>query len=236
MSTKEKIIKRLKDLGDEKIATQSQSFFKTGKGEYGEGDHFLGIRVPVIRKLVQENQGISLDDILKILRSSYHEARLFATLSMVLRYKSAKEESEHKRIYEAYLANTDFINNWDIVDASAEHIVGAYLFERSRKPLFKLVNSQSLWERRISIISTFYFIRKEDFSDTLAISEILIDDKEDLIHKAVGWMLREVGKRNYRAEEKFLLMHYKLMPRTMLRYAIERFPEKERKAFLKGEK
>lgn len=232
----EKILTRLKRAGNKETATHSQRFFKTGKGEYGEGDIFLGIRVPVVRKFVKEYKTLSLDDVLTIFKSSYHEVRLFAALLMVTKYKASKDEREKKSIYKAYMGNTKYINNWDIIDTSAEHIVGAYLFERSRKPLFKFAKSATLWERRISILSTFYFIRREDFSDTLAISEILLNDKEDLIHKAVGWMLREVGNRDYKTEEKFLKKHYRKMPRTMLRYAIERFPEKERLAFLHGQK
>ena len=209
-------------------------FFKTGKGEYGEGDRFLGIRVPVIRQCVREYRAISLEDSTELLKSPFHEARLLALLIMVAKYSSAKVNAEQEAIYRAYLCNTAFINSWDLVDCSAEQIVGAHLFFRDRKPIYRLVRSKSLWERRIGIISTFHFIKKKDFPDTLECARLLLNDKEDLIHKAVGWMLREVGKRDLDAEEKFLARYYKQMPRTMLRYAIERFPEEERLAYLHG--
>jgi 3-methyladenine DNA glycosylase AlkD len=227
---------RLKELGDDEIASHSQGFFKTGKGEYGEGDRFLGIRVPVIRKCVKEYLDISLDDTLKILESPFHEARLLALLILVKKYSLEKTSGGKNAIYRSYLKNTKYINNWDLVDLSAAQIVGAHLFSRERKPLYRLARSKDLWERRISIISTFHFIRKGDFADTLKIAELLLHDRHDLIHKAVGWMLREVGKRDLNVEEEFLMKYYKVMPRTMLRYAIERFPEKKRLSYLKGTK
>ena len=230
------IMKRLRDLGDSEIAAHSQRFFKTGRGEYGEGDRFLGIRVPTIRKCVQEYRAISLEDTRELLKSPFHEARLLALLILVAKYSSANVSSEKKTIYRFYLSYTKFINNWDLVDCSAEHIVGAHLFCRDRKPIYRLARSRILWERRIGVMSTFHFIKREDFTDTLAIAEVLVHDQEDLIHKAVGWMLREVGKRNRNAEERFLAKHYKGMPRTMLRYAIEKLPETERLAYLRGTK
>jgi len=235
LQTKE-IINKLQKLGNSDIASHSQRFFKTGKGEYGEGDKFLGIRVPVIRKCVQEYRSISMDDTLKLVKSPFHEARLLALLIMVDKYGATKTKTEQQTIYRAYLRHTNFINNWDLVDSSAERIVGAYLFAKGRKPLYRLAGSKNLWERRISIIATFHFIKKDDFADTLAISELLLHDEEDLIHKAVGWMLREVGKRNLDVEEKFLKKHYQKMPRTMLRYAIEKLPEVERQVYLRGTK
>jgi 3-methyladenine DNA glycosylase AlkD len=177
-----------------------------------------------------------LKDSLELLESPFHEARMLALLILVAKYSSAKTEAEKEAVYRAYLGHAKFINNWDLVDCSAEHIVGAYLFTRNRKPVYRLARSKSLWERRISIISTFHFIKRKDFSDTLAVAELLVHDKEDLMHKAVGWMLREVGKRNRDAEEGFLAKHYKEMPRTMLRYAIEKLPESERLAYLRGTK
>ena len=228
------IMERLHELSDTDIAAHSQRFFKTGKGEYGEGDRFLGIRVPILRKCVREYRAISLNDTLELLKSSFHEARLLALLILVAKYSSAHSVAKQEAIYQSYLSHTEFINNWDLVDCSAEHIVGAYLFKRDRKPIHQLAGSRSIWERRIAVISTFYFIKKDDFSDTLAIAELLLGDKEDLIHKAVGWMLREVGKRNPNTEEKFLLHHYKEMPRTMLRYAIEKLPESQRLEYLHG--
>jgi 3-methyladenine DNA glycosylase AlkD len=324
MTAADKITKQLKAMGRKAAAEHAQRFFKTGPGEYGEGDLFLGITVPVLRKLAKEftngktvsptpasrlrqasarqvdhpsgggdslkspplegcrNGGVVLVDIsltnaVELLQSPLHEVRLLALLIMVLQ---AKQNST--AVYRAYLANTHRINNWDLVDCSAEHIVGAHLFDRDHlidetssspaiverasrirervavqkhrlpgvpgKPvpqetaetsesltvLTKLAKSKSLWERRIAIIATFYFIRRNQFDDTLALADILLNDKEDLLHKAVGWMLREVGKRDPRVEEEFLLPRYQNMPRTMLRYAIECFPEPKRLAYLKG--
>ena len=224
----------LLQLANEQIAEHSQRFFKTGKGEYGEGDIFLGIRVPLLRKLVKKYRGISITEVRKLLHSKFHEERLLAVLMLVQLFKSG-DESVQKQVYDLYLENTEYINNWDIVDISASNIVGAHLYEKDKAPLYDLVQSKNLWERRIAIISTFYFIRQNEFDDTLKIAEILLNDKEDLIHKAVGWMLREVGKREIEFEEEFLQEHYKIMPRTMLRYAIEKFPETSRKMYLRGE-
>jgi 3-methyladenine DNA glycosylase AlkD len=224
----------LLQLANKEIAEHSQRFFKTAKGEYGAGDIFLGIRAPVLRKLVKKYRGISIAEVYKLLHSKFHEERLLAVLMLVQLFKTADVE-EQKQIYDLYLRNTEFINNWDIVDISAGNIVGAYLYEKDRIPLYHLVKSENLWERRISIIATFYFIRKNDFEETLKISKILLHDKEDLIQKAVGWMLREVGKKVIEIEEEFLEEHYKKMPRTMLRYAIEKFPEARRKMYLRGE-
>ena len=229
-----KIMSRLRDLSDSGIAMHSQRFFKTGKGEYGEGDRFLGIRVPTIRKCVKEYRDISLDDTRTLLKSPYHEKRLLALLILVAKYSATKIKNERAAIYRLYLNQKEFINNWDLVDCSAEHIVGVHLYPRDRKPIYRLVGSKSLWDRRIGVMATFYFIKGKDFSDTLTIAESLLHDKEDLIHKAVGWMLREVGKRCMRAEEGFLVKHYKEMPRTMLRYAIEKLPESDRQAYLRG--
>jgi 3-methyladenine DNA glycosylase AlkD len=225
------IVERLKTLGNKTAAEHAQRFFKTGPGEYGEGDIFLGIKVPVLRKLAKEHRDIALSEAVELLQSPFHEVRLTALLIMVLQYERGENRTT---IYRAYLANTHRINNWDLVDVTAAQIVGAHLFERERKPLYRLAKSKSLWERRIAIIATLYFIRRAQFADTLAIADILLNDKEDLMHKAVGWMLREVGKRDLEVEEQFLIPRYKQMPRTMLRYAIERFPEPKRLAYLKG--
>ena len=210
-----------------------QRFFKTGPGQYGEGDLFMGIRVPELRKLSIANQALSLGQAERLLHSAYHEDRLLALLILVRKYAKV-DEAGRSAIYELYLRNTRFINNWDLVDISAEHIVGAYLSNKSRKPLDHLARSRSIWERRIAILSTFHFIRRGKFDATLQIAELLLGDKEDLIHKAAGWMLREVGKRDIQREEAFLSVHYKQMPRTMLRYAIEKFPEDRRRRFLEG--
>jgi 3-methyladenine DNA glycosylase AlkD len=233
MKDMREITDRLLALGDKKHAAVSQRFFKTEPGEYGEGDIFIGIKVPVLRKLAKEYLDLALKDTRKILRSKYHEVRLLALLIMVGQF-SRGDEKKKKSIYELYLKNTRYINNWDLVDLSAYHIVGPYLMDKSREPLFELANSGSLWERRIAIMSTFYFIKNNEFTDTLEIAGILLSDAEDLIHKAVGWMLREIGKRQLKTEEAFLKRNYKIMPRTMLRYAIEKFPEPKRKRYLKG--
>jgi 3-methyladenine DNA glycosylase AlkD len=232
MSIKE-IQATLQALADKERATASERFFKTGPGQYGEGDIFLGINVPDLKELVVSYQDVKPDEIRKLLGSGFHEARLLALMILVRAY-SRGDEATRKRIYEIYLSNTGHINNWDLVDVSAHHIVGAFLADKSRRPLYALAKSESLWERRIAIIATFHFIRRGDFADTLKISRLLLSDKEDLIHKAVGWMLREVGKRDIAVEENFLIEHYRRMPRTMLRYAIEKFPESRRQMYLKG--
>jgi len=227
------IQKKLKELGNEEKAKKHQRFFKTGPGEYGEGDVFIGVTVPELRKLAKEYKTIGPNEIKQLLQSPIHEERLLSLFVLIHRY-SRGDEPEKKRIYELYLKNTKFINNWDLVDSSAGHIVGAFLLNKNKQPLYDLVKSDNLWERRISIISTFYFIKHNQFTETLKISKLLLSDRQDLIHKAVGWMLREVGKRDISPEEKFLKNHYKNMPRTMLRYAIEKFPEPERQRYLKG--
>lgn len=229
--THKNIQEYLLSLADEEIAEHSQRFFKTGEGEYGYGDIFLGIRVPIIRKAVKKFNGTPLDVIERFLASKYHEIRLFALLSLVLRFS---DTSEQEKIYNIYLDNTKYVNNWDLVDSSAHYIVGNYLQNRDKSILYKLSTSSSLWERRIAIISTFYFIKQNKFDDTLKIAQQLLNDKEDLIHKAVGWMLREVGKKDMDVEQKFLNTHYKTMPRTMLRYAIEKFEETTRQKYLNG--
>ena len=225
---------RLRALGDAEDAVFLQRFFKTGPGEYGEGDRFLGIRVPPLRALVREFQHLPLAGVLELLRSEWHEERLFALLLMVRQYQTGDAEAR-TAIYDAYLANTRFIDNWDLVDSSAEHVVGAQLDDRDRSVLDALARSESVWERRIAIIATFHFIRRGELADTFRIAEALLGDRHDLIHKAVGWMLREAGKRDQAAEEEFLRKHHRSMPRTVLRYAIERFPEPLRRRYLAGE-
>ncbi len=223
---------RLRSLGDPKDASFLTRYFKTGPGEYGEGDLFIGVRVPVVRKIAAEFKTLPTPEVVRLLHSNIHEERLTALVILIL--QTAKSDVEtRKKAYDLYLANSGYINNWDLVDLSAPQIVGAYLEERSRRPLYRLAKSSSLWERRISILATFRFIKRNDFDDTLKIAEMLLNDREDLIHKAVGWMLREVGKRNQNALEAFLDEHGRVMPRTMLRYAIEKFPEKKRQAYLK---
>lgn len=229
--TAKEVGKRLQKIGSKEDAGFLQGFFKTGPGQYGEGDIFLGIRVPVVRKLAEEYKDLPLKETLTLLKSPYHEARLFALISMVNAFEKGDETIQEK-IYKLYLANTGYINNWDLVDVSAPKIVGAYLFTKSRKPLYQLARSKSLWERRIAVLATFYFIKNKQFDDCLRIAEILLKDKEDLIHKAAGWMLREVGKRDTKIAEAFLQQHCHAMPRTMLRYAIERFSPAKRKRLL----
>lgn len=223
------IRRRLRALGDPEGAIGAARFFKTGPGQYGEGDRFYGLNAAAIRKVEREFAALSLDEIEKLLESEWHEERLVALLLMVRRYRTDPES-----IYEMYLRRTDRINNWDLVDCSAADIVGAHLMDRSRAPLKKLAKSKSLWERRIAIVATYYFIKRGESDETLAIAELLLGDEQDLIHKAAGWMLREVGKRvSQEAEEAFLRRHAPRMPRTMLRYAIERFPEELRLEFMR---
>ena len=221
------IYQEFKELENKEKAKIMQGFFKTGKDQYGEGDIFLGLTVPQQRKLAEKYKNLQLKELQELLNSKVHEHRLTALIILTIQYKNNKEE-----IFNFYINNTKNINNWDLVDVTAPNIVGKYLLDKERTILYKLANSNHLWEKRISIISTFEFIRNNQFDDTLKISEILLKDNHDLIHKAVGWMLREIGKRNKEVEVKFLKENYKKMPRTMLRYAIEKFPEKERKEFL----
>jgi 3-methyladenine DNA glycosylase AlkD len=225
---------RLKKLASRDKSKILQRFFKTGPGQYGEGDIFHGITVPVLRALTKEYDGIPQDEVFSLLASNIHEERLLALL-MLVRAFAKGDAVLQKKIYKSYLQNMQYINNWDLVDLTAPQIVGAYLTDKSRKPLYILAGSRDLWQRRIAIISTFTFIKQYDFADTLAISEKLLNDDHDLIQKAVGWMLRETGKRDITVEEQFLRSRYKNMPRTMLRYAIERFPEDKRKKYLRGE-
>ncbi|MFA5103742.1 MAG: DNA alkylation repair protein [Candidatus Margulisiibacteriota bacterium] len=225
----------LRSLASKEKAKILSGFFKTGPGQYGEGDVFLGITVPKIRKAVKAFEGITLAELKILLGSKYHEERLAALLILVAQYKKG-DEFLRKKIFQLYLTNTRHINNWDLVDLSAEHIVGQYLSDRPKDLLYKLAKSKDLWERRISVLSTFAYIKEGECDETLKISEMLLKDDHDLIHKAVGWMLREVGKRcSMQKEEAFLKKHYKIMPRTMLRYAIERFPEKKRQMYLRGQ-
>jgi len=226
------IQEEFKKMSDQEHAAFLQKYFKTGKGEYGEGDVFLGLRVPTIRNIAKKFNTLSIDEAKEFLQSPYHEERLFALFVLIDLFKKAKEK-DRKKIYDLYLKNTNFINNWDLVDVSAGSIVGVYLFNGDKELIYVLAQSENLWERRIAIMATSYFITQNKFADTLKIAEMLLNDKEDLIHKAVGWMLREIGKRNLEIEESFLKKHYQNMPRTMLRYAIEKFPEEKRKSYLK---
>lgn len=221
--------KELKNRADPKKAKILKRFFKTGSREYGEGDIFLGIAVPEIRRLAKKYTTLRLEEVKRLLHSKFHEERLLSLLIMIDKFQS---ENNKEKIYNLYLKNTKHINNWDLVDLSAYKIVGAYLADKPKDDLYKLAKSNCLWERRISIISTFYFIKNNKFKETFKIAEILLEDDHDLIHKAAGWMLREAGKRDLKSEKAFLDKYYKKMPRTMLRYAIEKFPEKERARYL----
>ena len=222
----------LKKLANPARAKLLAGFFKTGKGQYGEGDVFLGITVPETRAVARQFLRLPLDGLKPSLESAFHEERLAALLVLVEKFRNA-DENERKKIFDFYLKNTKHVNNWDLVDLSAHKIVGAHLLDKDKAVLYKFAESENIWERRIAVLSTFAFIGKNDFHDALKISKLLLEDKHDLIHKAVGWMLREIGKRDLAAEEKFLKKHCKKMPRTMLRYAIEKFPEKKRKFYLK---
>lgn len=233
MTSAKSIEQSLLKLADPQIAEHAQRFFKTAKGQYGEGDKFLGIRVPPLRALAKSSLEISRDEVQKLLNSKFHEIRLCAAFILVYQF-SIEDQRTQAEIYQFYLANTARFNGWDLVDSTAHHIVGGYLVDKERDVLYSLAASSILWERRIAIIATFFFIRDNQFADALAVSRQLLEDKEDLIHKAVGWMLREIGKRDKDAETRFLQSYYRTMPRTMLRYAIEKFPEPERKRYLGG--
>jgi 3-methyladenine DNA glycosylase AlkD len=224
--------KELYALADPDDAKFLQGFFKTGPGQYGAGDKFLGLRVPDMRRLVREYPDLEDSQALEMLRSRWHEERLLALLFLVRSYRRG-DKAVRATVHRAYLANTRYINNWDLVDASAHYIVGQHLEARNIRLLERLARSDDIWERRIAIVATFHFIRAGEFRPTLKIAKLLVDDTHDLIHKAVGWMLREVGKRDRRVLDTFLRKHYRTMPRTMLRYAIERHPERVRKQYLR---
>ena len=224
--------KELERLTDNKKASFLQRFFKTGKGEYGEGDIFVGLTVPQSRILAVKYKDLSFLEILELLKSKIHEERLIALLILVHRFE--KNPEEQRKIYNFYLKNTKYVNNWDLVDLSSHHIIGEYLLDKPKDILFELARSKNFWERRISLISTFAFIRDGKLDISLELAEILVDDKHDLIQKALGWMLREIGKKDLETEETFLKIYYKQMVRTALRYAIEKFPEEKRLKYLRG--
>jgi len=232
MSSANDVRSDLSKLADSGKAALLSRFFKTGKGQYGEGDVFLGITVPQQREVAKKRPDLPLSEVQKLLSSAVHEQRLTGLLVLVARYSKA-DAAEKKRIFDFYLANAGGINNWDLVDLSAPNIAGDFLLARNRSPLYRLAKSRNMWERRIAMVSTYAFIRKDQFEDALKIAEMLLDDQHDLIHKATGWMLREVGKRDQAAEERFLRKHCRRMPRTALRYAIERFDEAKRKRYMR---
>ena len=228
-----KVKRDLRKLADFEKANILQRFFKTQKGEYGEGDIFLGIIIPNTRKVAKKYKDLKLSEVKKILYSKIHEERLCALLILVDKFENGNDV-EKVKVFEFYIKNAKQANNWDLVDLSAPRIVGRFLIDKPKDLLYKFAVSKNLWEKRISIISTYTFIKEEKYEDTFKIAEILMGDKHDLIHKAVGWMLREVGKKSLKDEEKFLKKYYRKMPRTMLRYAIERFREEKRIVYLKG--
>lgn len=234
---KEKILSNLKkdlDLSSNpKKAIILQRFFKTGKGDYGEGDIFLGITVPEQRKIAKNYTELNLTQIQTLLNSKIHEHRLVGLLILIEKFEKTENKKNEKEIFDFYMSNYDNINNWDLVDLSSHEIAGTYLIDKDKKILYEFAKSNHLWKKRISIVSTYSFIKNNMFEDTLEISKILIEDKHDLIQKAVGWMLREVGKKNQKVEEEFLEKYYKIMPRTMLRYSIEKFSEEKRKYYMK---
>ncbi|NCN51705.1 DNA alkylation repair protein [archaeon] len=225
----ENLTKELKKLYSKERAENSMKYFKTGKGEYGQGDIFLGLSMGEQREIAKRYGELSLSNLQKLLDSSVHEHRMIAGIILTYKFKENPEE-----VFNFYLKNAKRFNNWDLVDVTCPRIVGFFLINKNKSILYTLANSKNLWEKRISIISTFPFIKENQFADTLKISEVLLRDKHDLIHKAIGWMLREVGKKDVEVLKDFLKTNYKKLPRTTLRYAIERFPEKERKMFLKG--
>ncbi|MEM7457207.1 MAG: DNA alkylation repair protein [Planctomycetota bacterium] len=207
-------------------------FFRTGPGEYGEGDRFLGVIIPHQRKIARQFKELPGKETLKLLRSKWHECRMTALLILVIQYEKAKTDERRKEIYQLFMSNLDFVNNWDLVDSSCHKIAGPWLFERSRKPLYKLASTDHLWRNRIAVVTTYYFIKRGDFADTLSFAEQLLEHPHDLIHKAVGWMLREVGKQDEKILCAFLEHHAASMPRTMLRYSLEKLDATKRERYM----
>ena len=222
---------KLKSIASPAAVAAATRFFKTGPGEYGEGDTFIGVNVPTLRTVSSSFRALPLDEIRALLNSPVHEERHLALMVLVLQVTKG-DDAYRKRAFDVYLGSTRFVNNWDLVDCSAPQVIGGFLMTRPREPLFVLAKSKSLWERRIAVVSTQHFVRHGEFGDTLAVSELLLGDTEDLIHKATGWTLREVGKKDQAVLEGFLDRHGAVMPRTMLRYAIEKFPPDRRRAYL----
>ncbi|TKB43040.1 DNA alkylation repair protein [Thalassotalea mangrovi] len=221
-------------MGDAGIASHCQRYFKTAKGEYGEGDVFIGIRVPNLRKLVPKYKTIELNELDTLLQSQYHEIRLLALFILVKKYQLAKTESEQQALVDFYIQRLKWVNNWDLVDSSAHHILGHYLLNRDKGLLFDFARSEHLWTRRAAMIATLTFIKHHDFEPTLTLSDMLINDPEDLIHKACGWMIREIFRHDRQVLDTYLKKHYQQMPRTMLRYAIEKHEPEVRKMYLSG--
>jgi 3-methyladenine DNA glycosylase AlkD len=229
----EEVKQELRKYSSKEDAAILQRFFKTGPGEYGEGDIFIGVKVPPIRKTADKYSGISTPVLRKLIKSPVHEERLLSLIILTKQFKKA-DETGRKEIIDFYLDNRKYINNWDLVDLSAPYIIGPYFYDKDRRILYDLVKNGSMWDKRIAVLASFYFIKQKDYTTSLEFVTLLMDDKRDLINKACGWMLREIGKRDIEVEEEFLKLHYKTMPRTMLRYAIEKFPEEKRQWYLKG--
>ena len=229
-----KASEEIRKLADEGIAKHSLRFFKTDKGEYGYGDIFLGVRAPKIRLIAKKHIDISLADMKILIKSKYHEERFLGLIILMNKYSKTKDNETRNQLYNIYVSSFKYINNWDLVDVTCAHVIGKHLMDKDRSILYTWAKSEDLWTKRIAIVSTHCFIRKNELQETFKIAEILLNDEHDLIHKAVGWMLREAGKKDMGKEEIFLKKHYKTMPRTMLRYAIERFPEPKRQKYLKG--
>ena len=229
-----KASEEIRELANEEIAKHSLRFFKTDKGQYGFGDIFLGIRAPKIRLIAKKHIDISIIDMKTLIQSKYHEERFLGLIILVNKYAKTKDKKNRNQLYKIYVSSFKYINNWNLVDVTCPHVTGKHLIDKDRTILYKWAKSEDLWAKRIAMVSTFSFIRKNDLEDTFKIAEILLHDEHDLIHKAVGWMLREAGKRDLKREETFLKKYYKTMPRTMLRYAIEKFPETKRQKYLKG--
>lgn len=227
-----KITKELQNKANPEKAELYQRFFKTKKGQYGEGDKFLGLTMPKQREIAKKYLNLSLKEIEKLIQSEYHEHRMTALIILTYKYPKADEKLKNQ-IYDFYTKNYNRINNWDLVDVTAPRIVGTHLINKNRKILYNFAKSDHLWKKRIAIISTFAFIKDNDFKDAIKISEILLKDKHDLIHKAVGWTLREIGKKDEKELTKFLDKYHKQMPRTMLRYSLERLTEEQRKHYMK---
>ncbi len=225
----DELLEEIQKLYSKERSEKAKRFFKTGKGEYSESDIFLGLTVPEERKIASKYAGLSISNVQKLLDSKIHEHRMIAGIVMNIKSKDKPEE-----MFNLYMKNAKRFNNWDLVDMTAAEISGKFLLNKSRRILYDLAKSKNIWERRIAIVSTYTFIKNGEFGDTLKISEILFNDKEDLIHKATGWMLREVGKREIEILKDFLQTNYGKIPRTTLRYAIERFPKNEKEKFLRG--
>ena len=229
-----KASEEIRELANEEIATHSLRFFKTDKGQYGFGDIFLGVRAPKFRLIAKKHIDISLADMKILIKSKYHEERFLGLIILVNKYSKTKDNETRNQLYNIYVSSFKYINNWDLVDITCSHVIGKHLMDKDRSILYTWAKSEDLWTKRIAIVSTHCFIRKNELQDTFKIAEILLNDEHDLIHKAVGWMLREAGKRDLEKEEIFLKKYYNIMPRTMLRYAIERFPEPKRQKYLRG--